>query len=74
MNYCIVDCSFPPQPITPRNHNDVTSALAMCAGLVIEQLLFTHIGHELDEWLLQNERDLPDHVSIAYDGMKIHIY
>lgn len=71
MNYCIVDCSMPPMPTTPRNHNDVTTALKMCEGLHIDKLLFTHIGHELDEWLMQHERDLPAHVSIAYDGMVI---
>lgn len=71
MNYCIVDCSFPPQPTTPRNHNDVNSALAMCTGLAIDQLLFTHIGHEMDAWLIENKHHLPDHVAIAYDGMEI---
>lgn len=71
MNYCIVDCSLPPQPVTPRNHNDVSHTLQMCEGLHIEQLLLTHIGHELDEWLIVHERDLPERVAIAYDGMEI---
>lgn len=43
----------------------------MCAGLAIDQLLFTHIGHEMDEWLIKNKKNLPDYVSIARDGMKI---
>lgn len=69
LTYCIVDCSHPPQEQLPRNHNDVNSALAMCEGLSIEQLIFTHVSHELDQWLIHNAHTLPKHVRIAMDGM-----
>ena len=72
LRYCIVDCSEPPATQTPRNHNDVNSALAMCEGLAIEQLVFTHIGHELDVWLMEHQTQLPSHVVIAADGMVLH--
>ena len=69
LTYCIVDCSHPPQEQAPRNHNDVTRALAMCEGLEIEQLYFTHLSHDMDRWLLQNQASLPSHVHIARDGL-----
>lgn len=73
LNYCIVDCSEPPAEQTPRNHNDVNSALAMCDGLSIQHLIFTHIGHELDEWLMAHAAQLPSHVDIAFDGMHLQL-
>lgn len=73
LTYCIVDCSFPPQESTPRNHNDVNSALAMCKGLAIEQLIFTHISHDLDCWLEGPQAAaLPSYVKVARDGMEIN--
>lgn len=69
LDVCIVDCSQPPRTQTPRNHNDVTSALSMCEGLAIKQLVFTHIGHELDVWLQTHRSELPGYVQIASDGM-----
>lgn len=69
LDYCVVDCSEPPRQHTPRNHNDVNSALAMCEGLAIRHLVFTHIGHELDQWLMTRADTLPAQVMIARDGL-----
>lgn len=66
---CIVDCSFAPRAQPHRNHNDVNTALAMYASLSIRRLFFTHIGHELDNWLMQHGHTLPDYVHIAQDNM-----
>lgn len=66
---CIVDCSEPPRTATPRNHNDLHSALSMCEGLDIKKLWLTHIGHEMDCWLMQHADQLPPHVGIARDGL-----
>lgn len=69
IDYCIVDCSEPPRAQTPRNHNDLTSALAMCEGLAVHTILLTHIGHEMDSWLLDHEDTLPAQVKAARDTM-----
>ncbi|HJH24405.1 MAG TPA: phosphonate metabolism protein PhnP [Paenalcaligenes hominis] len=69
LRYCIVDCTHPPQATPPRNHNDVPSALAMCAELDIEQVYLTHISHEMDQWLETHADELPSHVQVARDGM-----
>lgn len=73
IDYCIVDCSEPPRAQTPRNHNDLNSALAMCAGLSIETILLTHIGHEMDSWLMDYAHTLPASVKAARDDMRIEI-
>ena len=73
LDYCIVDCSHPPRETPPRNHNDLNTALKMCDGLAIGTLLLTHIGHEMDNWLMSNPDVLPDHVKVARDGQTLAV-
>jgi phosphoribosyl 1,2-cyclic phosphate phosphodiesterase len=65
----ILDCSMPPQPQVPRNHNDLNLALQIIDALQPRQAVLTHIGHTLDAWLMHEPRDLPANVTIARDGM-----
>ncbi|UNM94940.1 phosphonate metabolism protein PhnP [Ignatzschineria rhizosphaerae] len=67
----IIDCNFPPQIITPRNHNDINTLIETTKKLNCNQVVLTHIGHELEAWL-QNPRHqaiLPNNYVISYDGM-----
>lgn len=63
-----VDCTHPPQGDPPRNHNDLTLALAIAEMLAPAKVLLTHVSHELDAWLLKNSVDLPSHITIAHDS------
>lgn len=65
----ILDCSMPPQPQVPRNHNDLNLALEIIDALQPRQAVLTHVGHTLDAWLMHEPRDLPANVTIARDGM-----
>ncbi|WP_397448493.1 phosphonate metabolism protein PhnP [Pseudomonas sp. NA-150] len=65
----VLDCSMPPQPQAPRNHNDLNLALACIAELQPDLAVLTHIGHTLDVWLQDNP--LPAHVIVARDGMVV---
>lgn len=65
----ILDCSLPPQPQAPRNHNDLNLALQIIAVLQPRRAVLTHIGHTLDAWLLHEPRSLPANVTIARDAM-----
>jgi phosphoribosyl 1,2-cyclic phosphate phosphodiesterase len=67
LDVLVLDCSSPPQA-SPQNHNDLTQALATIAELQPKQALLTHIGHNLDAWLLDNPDALPSGVSLAWDG------
>ncbi|NBB12680.1 phosphonate metabolism protein PhnP [Pseudomonas sp. SLFW] len=71
LDVLILDCSMPPQPQTPRNHNDLNLALQIIADLQPGQGVLTHVGHTLDAWLRGHERELPGHVIVARDGMTL---
>lgn len=69
---CVVlDCCYPPQERPPRNHNDVTRALECADAIHARKVIFTHLGHELDLWLMEHNETLPGHILIGYDGLTI---
>lgn len=65
----VIDCSHPPQPTQPRNHNDLNMVLDIQKTLKLKQLWLTHISHEMDCWLLDNH--LPDGILVARDGVSL---
>ncbi len=67
LDLLVLDCSSPPHT-SPQNHNDLTLALAAIAELKPAHALLTHIGHNLDTWLMDNPAALPPGVSLASDG------
>jgi phosphoribosyl 1,2-cyclic phosphate phosphodiesterase len=71
LDVLILDCSMPPQPHTPGNHNDLNLALQIIADLQPQQAVLTHVGHTLDAWLMEHADTLPAHVQIARDGMQV---
>lgn len=71
---CIVlDCCYPPQERPPRNHNDVRRALECADAIGARKVIFTHLGHELDLWLMEHNETLPGHIHIGYDGLAINL-
>jgi len=68
LDLLVLDCSMPPQPQPPRNHNDLTLALASIAEVQPTLAVLTHVGHTLDAWLLQHLGTLPGNVRVARDG------
>lgn len=64
----VIDCSHPPRPEPPKNHNDVNLALEAIAAVRPQRAWLTHIGHELDAWLKDNGHALPSAVLVARDG------
>lgn len=63
----VIDCSRPPQPEPPRNHNDLNLVMAIHQRLKPERTVLTHIGHELDGWLMENA--LPEGIEVGRDGV-----
>jgi len=68
LDLLVLDCSTAPQPIAPRNHNDLTRALEVALQLQPRETVLTHIGHSFDAWLLEHLDALPAGVSLAFDG------
>ena len=62
----VIDCSQPPRPEPPRNHNDLNLVLDIHQRLRPQCTWLTHIGHEMDQWL--QDHALPEAVRVARDG------
>lgn len=71
LDLLVLDCSHPPAPQAPRNHNDLTRALELIRSLPVRQTVLTHIGHDLDTWLMSRPDALPQGVMAGYDGMQL---
>ncbi|MFJ3485048.1 phosphonate metabolism protein PhnP [Pseudomonas sp. NPDC090202] len=71
LDLLVLDCSMPPQPQVPRNHNDLNLALQIIEQLQPGRAVLTHVGHTLDGWLIEHVGELPEHVSVARDGMVV---
>jgi len=67
----VLDCSFPPRPDGARNHNALNDALDLHRAIRPGRTLLTHIGHDLDSWLMANPDALPDGVQLAHDGQQL---
>ncbi|MBK8132194.1 MAG: phosphonate metabolism protein PhnP [Gammaproteobacteria bacterium] len=68
-----LDCSYPPQSSLPRNHNDLTLALAIAETLAPAKVWLTHVGHEFDLWLNNNSHVFPRQIVVACDGDVIDV-
>jgi phosphoribosyl 1,2-cyclic phosphate phosphodiesterase len=68
-----LDCSHPPREPAPRNHNDFPQALATVSAIAPERAWLTHIGHELDDWVMGTSPELPQGVRIAQDAEVIEL-
>lgn len=71
LDVLVLDCSMPPQPQAPRNHNDLNLALQIIEQLQPEKGVLTHVGHTLDAWLIEHGDELPGNVVVARDGMMV---
>ncbi|MHC8291440.1 phosphonate metabolism protein PhnP [Pseudomonas sp. XS1P51] len=71
LDVLVLDCSIPPQPQAPRNHNDLNLALRCIDDLRPGLAVLTHVGHTLDAWLLEHHCELPAQVTVAFDGCEL---
>lgn len=71
LDLLVIDCSFPPQAMAPRNHNDLQIVMRITDCLTCRQVVLTHIGHELEAWLQASAHQamLPNHYVLSYDHM-----
>lgn len=68
LDLLVLDCSMPPQPQTPRNHNDLNLALQCIEELKPQSAVLTHVGHTFDTWLMAHRMEFPGNVSVGFDG------
>ncbi len=67
----IVDCSFPPG--MGRNHLSLDRATPLLTELDPQWLYLTHIGHDLENFLITNPLPEDGRIHIARDGMTLNI-
>lgn len=67
-----IDCSHPPRT-EPKNHNDWTLALGIVDRVNARRSWLTHIGHELDAWLLNVSPALSQGIRVARDGLVVDL-
>ena len=67
----IVDCSFPPG--MGRNHLSLDRATPLLTELDPQWLYLTHIGHDLENFLITNPLPEDGRIHIARNGMTLNI-
>lgn len=70
LDLMVVDCSYPPGNDN-MGHNNFNDALIIDQKVRPKRTILTHIGHDLDIWLLHNEARLPSHITLGRDGMTV---
>lgn len=68
----VIDCAYPPQEPTPRNHNDFNVVKYLATVLHCKEIVLTHISHQMDEWVINLSEPLPPPFVLAHDGMQRH--
>lgn len=68
-----LDCSVPPRDAPPRGHNDWPLAMQIIGRVAPRRAWLTHIGHDLDAWLLQTKPPMAANVSVARDGKQVEL-
>lgn len=67
----VLDCTYPPLDTMPKNHNDLTRALAIVSAIKPQRTWLTHIGHDFARWLVEYAHELPAGVNIAHDNESV---
>lgn len=68
LDLLIIDTSHPAD-IEDSNHNNLNDSLLIQRTLDVKRTVLTHIGHDLDIWLCNNDNQLPENVDAGYDGI-----
>jgi phosphoribosyl 1,2-cyclic phosphate phosphodiesterase len=70
LDLMVIDTTEPPE-VRNQNHNSLDLSLSLHERLGAKRTILTHIGHDLDIWLSENEDCLPDGVEAGHDGYTI---
>jgi phosphoribosyl 1,2-cyclic phosphate phosphodiesterase len=66
LDLMVIDCSHIPGCDRP-GHNNLDDALVLHDTIGPRQTLLTHIGHDLDIWLKNHPKALPEGVKVGHD-------
>ena len=71
LDLLVIDTSSPANVENP-GHNNLNETLAIHKRIKAKRTVLTHIGHELDIWLSQEENQLPDSVTAGSDDLVVY--
>lgn len=70
LDLMVIDTTEPPE-VDNKNHNSLDLSLAIHKRIGVDRTVLTHIGHDLDVWLSENQDSLPEGVEVGHDGYTI---
>jgi phosphoribosyl 1,2-cyclic phosphate phosphodiesterase len=66
-----VDCTFPPGTEGERNHFDLPEVIALGKDFPNTDIVLMHIGHRLDEWLMNHPEAMTEHLTLGRDNESV---
>lgn len=72
LDLVILDCAYPPGNWPHQNHNDLEMALEISKSLCAKKTVLTHLNHELDQFLIENDL-LPENIIVTKDNAIIDL-
>jgi phosphoribosyl 1,2-cyclic phosphate phosphodiesterase len=70
LDLMVIDCSYVPGS-EEMGHNNVDDLLEIDEAVWPKRTILTHVGHDLDIWLTENQQKLPSHMAVGKDGMTV---
>jgi phosphoribosyl 1,2-cyclic phosphate phosphodiesterase len=70
LDLMVIDCSYVPGS-NNMGHNNIDDVLLIDEQVRPNHTVLTHVGHDLDIWLLTNQTRLPSHIIVGKDGMTV---
>jgi phosphoribosyl 1,2-cyclic phosphate phosphodiesterase len=70
LDLMVIDCSHVPGS-DEMGHNNIDDVLTIDEQVHPKHTVLTHVGHDLDIWLLTNQTRLPSHISVGKDSMSV---
>lgn len=66
-----LDCTYPPGIEGRRNHFDLPEVIAISEVFPDSNIVLMHIGHRLDEWLMDHPEELTGRLVLGRDGESV---
>jgi phosphoribosyl 1,2-cyclic phosphate phosphodiesterase len=70
LDLMVIDTTEPPE-VENKNHNSLDLSLSIHERVGADRTVLTHIGHDLDVWLSENQNSLPEGVEAGVDDHTI---
>jgi phosphoribosyl 1,2-cyclic phosphate phosphodiesterase len=70
LDLMVIDCSYVPGS-EEVGHNNFDDVVLIDKLVRPKHIILTHVGHELDIWLMENHERLPSYMTVGKDDMTV---